>query len=334
MALQLLGDGHSWEAFMKKIALGLVGLLVACGGAGDTDIDGGSDTGTGNDAIANDSGTDAAPIDSSTSDAPTFNVQSVVGLVIWLEGDLASSITTQAPDGGGTATILQWKDQTSHHNDAKGIPEALARNPTVKASAIHGLSAIHFNKTGANATTGNILNISNNTDSSLQWSTGDFYVAIVGDFDNNPADGPSDGVGNFFAKTPINSASITGTAFFGNVPGNGAPTAGLVFETSAAAGDSVTTSTAYNNGAPHLFAIRRQSGKMDLFVDEVSVASTTPQSPVDQNNVFSVAIGAQGDANQVRLDGDIGEIVAVKDVLAPNDEAGIEAYLKAKWATP
>ncbi len=326
---------------MKKMGFCFVALGVACGGTGDTSIDGGSDGSPSDSAAAPDVLSDASvpdsttPTDASTPDGSTFNVQTVTGLVIWLKGDLSSSITTQAPDGGGTPTILEWMDQTSHHNDAKGIPESLLRNPTVKANAINTLSAVHFNKTGANAQTGNILNINNNTDNSLQWGTGDFYVAVVADFDNNPSDGAADGVGNFFSKVPLSGANVTGTAFYANVPVvNGTPTAGLTFETAVAASDLLTTATAYNNSAPHVFAIRRQSGKMDLFVDGASVANTTPQSPVDQDNVDSVAIGAQGDASALRLDGDIGEIVAVKDVLAPSDQTGIESYLKTKWGTP
>jgi hypothetical protein len=36
----------------------------------------------------------------------------------------------------------------------------------------------------------------------------------------------------------------------------------------------------------------------------------------------------------VRLDGDIGEMLAVKGVLAMGDEANLDSYLKTKWATP
>jgi hypothetical protein len=42
----------------------------------------------------------------------------------------------------------------------------------------------------------------------------------------------------------------------------------------------------------------------------------------------------KGDASTFRLDGDIGEIIAAKDVLAPSDQTGIESYLKTKWGTP
>jgi hypothetical protein len=324
---------------MRKIGLVFAIFVGACGGASSDLVNGGDDGGATNDGGTGDASTSDASVsdggtkDASTKDAGTIDVKSVPGLVIWLEGDLSSSLTLTAPDAGGTSVTL-WADQTTHHNDAKGAAFALARNPTVRASAIHGHSAVHFNKTGANATTGNMLTIPENSDSSLDWGTGDFYVAIVGDFDNDPTDGgTSDGVGNFFSKATL-GGTVTGTTFYGNVPGNGSPTPGLVFFTSATLSNLVTTSTPYNNSAPHVFGIRRQSGKLDLFVDGVSLASTTPASPDDQTNVNSIRIGADGDANQVRLDGDIGEIIAVKDVLSASDQSGIEAYLKSKWGTP
>ena len=266
------------------------------------------------------------------SDAAPFNVQNVLGLVIWLEGDLSSSITTLTPDGGGTAGVTSWTDQTTHHNDAKGALQFLGRNPTVKANAINALSAIHFNKTGGNVNTGNMLTINENADGSLDWGTNDFYVAVVGDFDNNPSDPSTEAVGNFFSKASIGGTSVAGTSLYGNIPGSTATT-GMIFYTAAAAGDFVSTATAYNNSTAHLFAIRRQGGKLDLFVDGTSVANASP-TPVDQNNKQAIRIGADGDASSVRLDGDIGEIIAVKDVLTSSDESGIEAYLKKKWATP
>ncbi len=332
---------------MKKFGLTCVCLVVssswACGGTGSTDIDGGGSDGSTNDVVTSNDGSpqdsstnDATSSDATTNDAGNFNVANVNGLVLWLKGDLSSSLTTITPDGGSPSVTI-WADQTSHHNDAKGNGNNLPRNPTVKPSAINGLSAVHFNKQpNPQANQGQMLNVVNNTDNSLQWGTGDFYIAVVGDFDNNPADGPNLGVGNFYSKATFNVASITGPSFYANVPAppNGNPSTGLFFSTALANGDSITTATAYNNSAPHLFAVRRQSGKLDIFVDGTSVASATPNSAVDQNDSNGARIGADGDANLVRLDGDIGEMIAVKDVLSSSDQLGIEGYLKAKWGTP
>jgi hypothetical protein len=318
-------------------------LLAACGGTGDATIDGGDDSGSGPDGTTPTDGgngndgtapNDAAPTDGTTpNDASTFNVASVSGLVLWLEGNVSSSITTLAGDGG-PASITVWADQTSHHNDAKGLTAStgLARNPSVKTAGIHGLDVVHFNQGTGNV--GNMLTIQDNQDNSLQWGTGDFYVAVVGDYDNDPTKGSNEGVGNFFSKS-VNNGGVSGVLFYGNIPGSNVnPTVGLLFATAISPTNSVTATTADNNSSVHLFAIRRQGAKLDLFVDGTSVASST-SGGIDVSNVgTSIRIGADGDATLVRLDGDIGEMLAVKGALAPSDETGIEGYLKSKWATP
>jgi hypothetical protein len=329
---------------MRKIAGLIAAVVVGCGGSDAGDIANGGDAGVGdaatNDSSIADAGTndgsasDGATANDAGTDSGTFSVSSVSNLVLWLEGNLASSITTAIPDAGASPTVTVWADQSSHHNDAKGLTAALIRNPTVKANAIHSLAALHFNKEGASPTVGNMLTIANNADNSLQWGTGDFYVAIVGDFDNDPGGAANETVGNFFSKAATVSAAIVGPSFYGNVPGNGTPTTGLTFYTEVAVGDGVTTTTAYNDSTPHVFVIRRQGGTLDLLVDGTSVASTTPAATVDEDNSNAVRIGADGDATLLRLDGDIGEIIAVKDVLSASDQSHIEAYLRAKWGTP
>ena len=82
-------------------------------------------------------------------------------------------------------------------------------------------------------------------------------------------------------------------------------------------------------------AIRRQGNVIDLYVDGTSVNSATATTNVDVSNAnIPLRIGADGDANLVRLDGDIGEIYAVAGALSSSDQANIGAYLKKKWATP
>ncbi len=322
----------------------LMAAVWACGGSDNTGIpDGGPADGTTSDVVANDTG----PVDSGNdtnpsggdsgndaSDGSSFNPALVPNLVLWLEADVSASITTQLTDAG-VSKVTKWADQTTHHNDALGIAQFMTADPTVKSAAINSLPAMHFDQgTAANGSFGQQLTIQDNTDMSLQWGTGDFFVAIVGDYDNDPTKGSSLGVGDFYSKTNFGSPTVTGVAFFGNVPGSTTPSTGLYFATENSAGNFVTSSTAYNNGSPHLFALRRRSGQMDLLVDGTSVASVMGTNIDVTNAKNPTCIGAYGDPAFERLDGDIGEIMAVEGVLAASDEAGIDAYLKAKWNTP
>jgi hypothetical protein len=330
---------------MKTIGLGCVALLVACGGSGGTDIpDGSTDTGTdvttSNDTGTNDTGASDAANDTSASDASdgsTFTPASVLGLVLWLEADVSSSLTLLTVDAG-SPRVTEWADQTSHQNNAKGSVSLPGRDPTVNASAINSLPAVHFTQGGLTSQNGNELTIVDNTDMSLQWGTGDFYVAAVGDYDNAVANGANFGVGNFFSKSmgtgTLNGES--GVLLYGNIPStsNSNPTVGLFFATAASTNNFVVTTNAYNTGAAHLFAIRRRSNQLDILVDGASVATST-STGIDVSNANTlVRIGADGDANLVRLDGDIGEMLAVKGALSLADEVSINAYLKGKWATP
>lgn len=320
--------------------------LVACGGTDSSNLFDGSTNDTG--VPGNDGGgpttdgggpttdgggptTDGAP----TTDAGTWTPASVNGLVLWLEGNVGSSITTS------NGRVTKWSDQTSHHNDANGSTSSTTqmRNPTVKTGQINSLDVIHFSKGQSNGPA-NMLVIPDNTDQSLQWGTGDFFVAIVGEFDNDPQDssGASFQAGNFFAKNIApNQATLTGVAMYGNIPPSQQSVAltGFVGMASNAPTNFVFTTTAYNTNKPHVFALRRQGKTLDLFVDGASVASATATSNVDVSNPnVPVRIGADGDANLLRLDGDIGEMLAVKGALAPSDQTSLQAYLKAKWGTP
>lgn len=342
---------------MKTIRLGLAAaVLAACGGSDNTVIpDSGADgapsdattndTGT-NDIGTSDTGNDSGPVTDgggNDGDAAAFNPGTVLGLVLWLEGDVSSSITTMVSDAG-VPKITEWADQTSHHNNAVGLTGFLGRNPSVKSGAINSLNAVHFDQQPT-AVSGNMLNITDNADTSLQWGTGDFFLAVIGDFDNTIVKNATNTnleVGNFYSKEPFLSggslgtpppAVYTGVVFFGNLPGT-VPSTGLFYGTANTAGDSITTATAYNSGAAHLFVIRRRGAKIDLFVDNANVGSSTTTNPNVSNAGTQVRIGADGDANYARLDGDIGEMLAVKGALSMTDEANLVAYLRTKWATP
>ncbi len=335
---------------MKTIGLGTVVVCVAagCGGSDNSTIPDGSTDGTVGDTGSNDGSNDASNDVSnndsggdSGSDAGPFNPANVPNLVLWLEGDVSSSITTATNDAG-IAKVTKWADQTSHHNDATGTAGNPARNPHVKSSAINSLSAIHFDQQPL-LTQGNMLTIIDNADTSLRWGTGDFFLAVVADFDNATGTNASPNLqlGNFYSKEGFTSGIgaappppvYAGVVFLGNALGN-PPGPGLFFGTANTSGDSVTTATAYNTGAAHLFVLRRRAAKIDLFVDNGNVATATTTNPDVSDPTTVVRIGADGDANQARLDGDIGEMLAVKGALSLSDEANLVGYLRTKWATP
>jgi hypothetical protein len=325
---------------MRKTGFAYItALLAACGGSDGVNLDGGSGDGSGNDVVTNDTGASDSAADTNpgndsggdAADSGGFNPALVPGLVLWLEADVSSSITTALNDAG-VNKVTKWADQTSHHNDAVGFAQFSSADPTVKASAINSLPAMHFDQgTAASGSFGQELTIPDNADLSLQWGTGDFVVAIVGDFDNDPTKG-SLGVGDFYSKTSFGNQPI-GVIFLGNVPGS-SQTTGLYFSTATTVGNFVTVSTAYNTGAPHLFELRRRGSTMDLFVDGTSVASTTGTNADISAAKMSTCIGSYGDPAFERLDGDIGEIMDVKGAISHADEAGLMAYLKAKWNTP
>jgi len=326
---------------MKK-GFAYVLVLCACGGTGDTTIDGGDDSGSNNDVVhnndvtTNDVTSNVVVTQDSPSDVAPFNPANVSGLVLWLEADVSSSITLATPDSG-PQKVTKWADQTSHANNALGLQQNFARNPSVKANAINKLPAVHFDQNGVSVNTGQMLTVTDNTDTSLQWGTGDFFVAVVGDFDNNPSGTQNTGVGLFYSKAVFAGSNTppVGLYLYGNLPTSTTnPSVGMIFSTSNTANDFVTTTNAYNNGSAHLFAIRRRGATLDLLVDGASVATSTSNTVDVTAAKSNVRIGADGDANIYRLDGDIGEMLAVKGVLSQSDEAGLVSYLKAKWATP
>lgn len=327
---------------MKKTYLGLLAFVfvAACGGedvvsisvpdGGGNDTGSGNDTGTGNDSgTGNDGGTstdgssgDATALDGSTTvDGGGFQVGNVSGLVLWLNAGKGVS-TNQ----GG---VDLWVDQSPAKNDAKQTIQN--RRPTPVSNGINGLPTVHFDKGAQFNSNGQMLMIADSA--TMQWGTGDFFLIVVGRFDNAINDGNTRGVGVFFTKQ-ANATNFPGTFLSGNIPGNVNPTLGLDFATSTAVGNFAITGTAYNNNSAHAFAGQRVGTKIDLRVDSASLTTST-SSGNDVSNVGTpVRIGADGDASFFRLNGDISEIIAVKGVLSAQDQAGIQGYLKGKYALP
>lgn len=327
----------------RTMVLGL-GLVVAsgvlaCGGedgvainptpdgggvdTGTTDSGGNPDTGTTPDgAIPDGATTDGATPDGAAADAGdagSFQLANVPGLVLWLDANKGITLVN------GKASV--WLDQTTFHNDAA---QAIAlRQPTPVPAVINGNPVMHFDKgSGGQGSVGNMMLIKDAV--SLQWGTGDFFLATVARFDNAISDAPTRGNGLFYSKAAF-SSGFPGPTLLGNIPGNGTATVGLFGGTAGTLNNFVTSPTAYNNNTPHLFALQRTGVKLDLRVDGTSVATATSTGGNIDNVGTMARIGADGDASFNRLNGDIAETLAVKGAMSGSDLTNIEATLKTKY---
>lgn len=329
------------------ISLGASCFFLHCSSS-PSDNDGGTDA-SGDSPVAQDGGKDAAALDAakdvaldttvvdapadspsdstvdSTVDAPADSpedatadassdvsvdggsVSSISGLVLWL--DAAKGVTTSGSD------ITAWADQSSKGNDASGG----TATPTLVSSSINGLPAAHFDA-------GSTQYVSIADAASLQWGTGDFYVAVVAKFDNDPNDGASAGIGAFYAKLGPSS----GLLFFANDFNLGAQTvvAGLS-NVEDPTPTEIEYAASYNDGAARLYVLERVSGTEALRVNGSQVVTSASSIDVTESghDVF-VGLMEQGDA---ALDGDIAELIAVQGSLSSGDRSTIETYLQTKY---
>jgi hypothetical protein len=328
-------------------ALAACALGGGCGGGDSTIIGNAPDSGGGNDgSLLAETGGDDGGLDSATNpDSPSsddgspndssqandggdadagFNVGSVPNLVLWL--DAAKGVTlTQGK-------VSLWADQTVNHNDAS--QSASARQPSVTAQAINGLPGIHFDAGGDAGIVvgGQLLTIADSA--SLEWGTGDFLIEAVLRYDNTPSLDPVTSYGVIYNKEPPppGSASGGGPALFANSPIGPSQSGSTAFVAAVDPSDAVlSAATGNNDGKGHLVASARNGTTLEIRVGGASSGTKTiPTVNVDATNT-PVRIGADGDANLARLDGDIAEIIAVKGTVAASDLNGIEAYLKSKY---
>ncbi len=317
-------------------------IVVQCGGGSsqpDAGDDGGADattTDAAKDASGNDAGKDAAkdaladsPADVTTdvgSDAVSdasldaaeagdggWTVTAVSGLVLWL--DAAKGVTTSGSD------ITAWADQSGQGNNAS----AGTATPTLVSSSINSLPAAHFVSSSQQ-----YVSIADAT--SLQWGTGDYYIAIVSKFDNDPTGGFTDGIGGFYTKLGTGSGAL----FFANdynyavsIEGGNGFSAGL--SSLEDPNTEVQYTATYNDGTARLYAVQRASGTETLRVNASQVASSSSSVDVSESG-SEVDVGLLAADSEAALDGDIAEVIAVMGTLSSTDLTNIEAYLKTKYA--
>ena len=270
------------------------------------------------DAVVVDHAPDSPQPGDASGDGGLTSPLDVPGLVLWLDG--RRGVT-------GNATVSAWADQTSYHNDATQSVVALQPVP----SFINGVPSLHFSA-GTLATAGTMLEIQDAP--SLDWGTGDFYVAIVARFDNTFVDGGNDefATGMLFAKAPL--ATSVGPLLTANILGELEQTnqVGLGFSLNPSLPDDwIITNTPYNNGTPHLIAMQRVGLLLELRVDCATVA----QNESDDGDISAVGanvmIGSFGAGQLARLDGDVGDILAVAGTLTADDWDSLEVLEVNKW---
>lgn len=314
------------HSHMRLISFLALGFVVACGGAGDTILD--NDGGNTNDSASG--GDTSSGGDSSTTDstAPPFDPKSVTGLALWLKGDVGVT-------ANGTQHVSVWADQSGNANNATETRDGL--QPTLVAAGINGLPSIHFAsapcQTCSSGFQGNDLLIADSA--TLEWGTGDFLVEVVARYTNDAKSATHDAFGALYIAIygPPNAAT-SGFGLYGNVfaePGDLATSTAIE---SFVWGQPPATSSGsgYNNDAAHVFAIQRVGTALTVRVDGAATGT---------QNIASTDLGKNGgrlggceNAQAQRLEGDIAEVIAVQGTLKGSDLAGIEGYLKSRYATP
>lgn len=303
-----------------RTALLLVALGAACGGRLDADDASAPDAAPAIEAAAPEASppADASPIETGPAVDAGFTPASLPNLVLWLD---ASELVKL--DGNGD--VVGWGDRSSFGNDAAASPTYA---PSFAASAIGGRPAVHFDAASAVARYLLVVDAP-----SLRWGTGDYLVAVVARFTNDPKDGLATGAASFFWKSTFQGQSGAGVSVLGNVPiANGTVTDGLVLLEDASHYDYAKT--AYHDGVAHVFVARRAAGSLELRVDGASVASAVEKSPTDVSAAgVPVSIGAVSFA-YYRLFGDIAEIVALGGASAPGDVDALESYFAERYGLP
>ena len=192
-------------------------------------------------------------------------------------------------------------------------------------SVINGLPALHFN---AGQQSGNMMLIADSA--STQFGTGDFAIWTVARFNNNVMGGVGTGLGVFTAKVPQQSINFSGPFLVGNAFNNNAIVAGL--HGGVSNNNLLNQGAMYNDNTARAYAFRRSGTTLDLRVNGAVVQTMMQNGNIDVSAAQNpTRIGANGDANLERLNGDIAEILMCKGAISSQDLAGIDGYLKSKY---
>ncbi len=286
--------------------LALSTFVLACGG-GTAGSDASTDAPISdvNSQDAQDSGPTDGASNNDATDAATFKPTSLTGLVLWLDANVGVTVTS---------TVSAWADQSGNNNNAtQGTANF---QPTVNATGVKGKPSIHFEA-------GTHLGIADTA--TLQWGTGDFYVALV-----MKEATASNTYGMVFSKQAPNYP-FPGPGIFANftLPSQTTTWGGQEDYTNYIS----TATTGLNNNAAHQFSFARAGTVLSVRIDGApDGTNATDAGATDVSAVGSVvSIGANTTGGQA-LTGDIAEIIAVKGTTSQSDITNVEAYLKTKYS--
>jgi hypothetical protein len=232
------------------------------------------------------------------------------GLVLWLDGSYGLT-----PASGGPI----WSDQSGQHNDAIVATGA----PVVRPDAIGGRPALHFN--GAP----DYMVVPDS--SSLQFSTGDFLIALVAAH-TTPTIGAW-GYGLLYGKQEL-TPKYAGPALVANTT---ARTGQLQAQVLLDAPSLVMTTGTYNDGQPFYLAMHRVvdnvgvTATLDLRVNGAEAGSITGPGVALDVSAAGQPLFLGGTPNAQCMVGDLAEVVAIKGAVPDVEINALEAYFRAKY---
>jgi len=228
-------------------------------------------------------------------------------LQLWLKAD--AGVTT-----GLNGNVVSWADQSGQGNTAATLDEATA--PSLSASAIHSLPALHFD--GVN----DRLEVADSPSVSIIGNLTTFFVVRMDDFATFRA---------VWAKTAGEGGSLPAPTDFYTVPGTGVP--------KVHRGDGTPTNIGFVDGDRALHA-----GAFDVVGYSIAGVSLTHFLNGYPNGGGSVRTAtADGDTplyigtrhDQVtRLKGDLAEVLIYDRALSDTERRDVQVYLAGRYGLP
>jgi hypothetical protein len=200
--------------------------------------------------------------------------------------------------------------------------------PSIRSNAIGGRPAVHFN--GAPDGAPDYMVVQDR--SSLQFSTGDFLIALVAAHTTSTAG--TWGYGLLYSKED-KAAPFPGAALVANTWSR---TGQIEAQVALSAPSVITTMADYNDGQPFYLALHRfgESGggataTLDLRVNGKDAGSTNGPGAALDVSATGQPLFLGGSGNGQCIVGDLAEVVAIKGSVTDAEIDALEAYFRAKY---